>query len=89
MTDVAEKTSGKLAYPYGRVSTDEEVLAAVLNALHHNSGVPQDQLRVEVRHGHVVLSGKVDEEFQRNLAEQAATTAPGVTEVTNEITLAS
>jgi osmotically-inducible protein OsmY len=44
---------------------------------------------VEVRNGHAVLSGAVGEEFERSLAEQAAATAPGVVEVTNQITLAS
>jgi osmotically-inducible protein OsmY len=89
MARVAPKSSGKLAYPYGAVSSDEEVLAAVLNALHHSSGVPHARLRVEVRSGHAVLSGVVQQEFERSLAEQAAATAPGVIEVTNEITLES
>ena len=89
MARVASKSSGKLAYPYGRVSNDEEVLAAVLNALHHSSGVPHERLQVEVRAGHAVLSGVVQQEFERSLAEQAAATAPGVMEVTNEITLES
>jgi osmotically-inducible protein OsmY len=89
MVRVAPKASGKLAYPYGSVSSDEEVLAAVLNALHHSSGVPQERLRVEVRQGHAVLSGVVKEAFERSLAEQAAATAPGVVEVSNEITLES
>lgn len=87
MASVGEKPPGQLEYPYGRVSTDEEVLSAVLNALHHNSGIPQDKVRAEVRRGHVVLSGVVDQEFERSLAEQAVATAPGVTEVTNEIKL--
>ncbi len=89
MASVAPKDSGNLAYPYGSVSTDEEVLAAVLNALHHNSGVPQRRLRVEVRNGRALLTGVVDQDFERTLAEQAAAAAPGVTEVKNEITLAS
>jgi osmotically-inducible protein OsmY len=89
MVRAAPKTSGKLAYPYGRVSSDEEVLAAVLNALHHSSGVPQERLRVSVRRGHAVLSGVVQQEFERSLAEQAAKSAPGVVEITNEITLES
>jgi osmotically-inducible protein OsmY len=89
MASVAQKSPGHLAYPYGSVSSDEEVLAAVLNALHHNSGIPHEGLRVEVRDGHAVLCGVVGEEFERSLAEQAAATAPGVVEVTNQITLAS
>jgi osmotically-inducible protein OsmY len=89
MARVAPKPSGKLAYPYGRVNSDEEVLAAVLNALHHSSGVPHERLRVEARLGRVVLSGVVKQDFERRLAEQAAVSAPGVVEIANEITLES
>ena len=77
------------SYPYSPQSADEQLLATVLNALHHNTGVPQDQVRVEVRGGHAVLTGVVDEAFQRDLAEQTVATAPGVVEVTNRITLAN
>lgn len=89
MGRVAPKTSGKLPYPYGSVNSDEEALAAVLNALHHSSGVPHARLHVEARRGHVVLSGVVKREFERSLAEQAARSAPGVAKVTNQITLES
>lgn len=89
MARAALKTSGKLAYPYGRANSDEEILAAVLNALYYCSGVPQQRLRVSVRRGHTVLSGVVQQEFERSLAEQAAASSPGVVEVTNEITLES
>jgi osmotically-inducible protein OsmY len=83
------KEEGHLAYPYGKVSSDEEILSEILNALHHNTGVPQDQVRVEVRNGHAVLTGVVAEEFERALAQRIAETAQGVTEVTNQITLSS
>jgi osmotically-inducible protein OsmY len=89
MARVAPKTSGILAYPYDRVNSDEEVLAAVLNALHHCSGVPQERLRVSVRRGRAVLTGVLKQEFERSLAEQAAASSPGVVEVKNEITLES
>ena len=89
MARVAPKTSGHHAYPYGRVSSDEEILANILNALHYCSGVPQERVRVEVRHGHAVLSGVVQEEYERSLAERAAASAPGVVEITNEIALES
>ncbi len=89
MASVMAKESGQLTYPYGSSSNDEELLAAVLNALHHNSGIPQDHLRVEVRNGRVMLSGVVGQEFERSLAEQAAAATPGVVDVSNEISLAS
>jgi osmotically-inducible protein OsmY len=87
MAGVAPKASGRLAYPYGRVSRDEELLAAVLNALHHNSGAPHDRLRVEVRNGRVALSGVAPQDYMRGLAERAVASVPGVVEIANEITL--
>ena len=78
---------GQLQYPYGSTSTDEEVLAAVLNALHHHSGVPSDHIRAEIHDGQVVLSGKVAREYEKTLAEQAAAATPGVAKVKCLITL--
>ena len=87
MTTTATKDAGHLSFPYGQVSGDEEVLSGILNALHHNTGVPQDQVNVKVQNGHAVLTGVVAEPFQRELAEQIVATAPGVVEVSNQITL--
>ena len=89
MPATSPKTEGRLCYPYGKTSTDEEILSGVLNALHHNTGVPQERVRVEIRQGRAVLSGSVDQDFERSLAEQIASAAPGVVEVINQITLAS
>ncbi|MDE3177803.1 MAG: BON domain-containing protein [Pseudomonadota bacterium] len=90
MATISPKDRGRLAYPYGQVSSsDEEVLAEVLNALHHHSGVPQERLQVEVRQGHAVLSGVVESELARELAECTAAAAPGVVEVINHIRLES
>ena len=89
MATIAQKDEGHLAYPYGDASTDEEILASVLNALHHNSGVPQERVKVAVRRGKAVLTGEVEQEFERELAQRVAAEAPGVVEVENEITLAN
>jgi osmotically-inducible protein OsmY len=89
MPTASPKPQGQLCYPYGTTSNDEEILSGVLNALHHNSGVPQDRVRVEIRRGRAVLSGVVEQDYERTLAEQIAATAPGVQEVINEIRLAS
>lgn len=71
------------------MSNDEQALAAVLNALHHSSGVPHERLRVRVRRSCVALMGIVKQEFERSLAEQAAASAAGVVEISNEIKLES
>jgi osmotically-inducible protein OsmY len=92
MTDTQSRERAHLEYPYGQdgqASNDEEILAAVLNALHHNSGIPSEHIRAEVKGGHVVLCGVVCQDYERALAEQAAASAPGVTKVENHLTFAS
>jgi osmotically-inducible protein OsmY len=84
-----EKDSKSLPYPYGKATHDEEALASILNALHYNSGVPLDRVRVEVHAGRCVLSGVVTREYERSLAETTAAATGGVVEVTNLIALAS
>ena len=89
MKTIADKETSHLPYPYGDATDDEKVLAAVLNALHYNSGVPHENIKVEVKRGLVVLSGIVCQEFERDLAERSASEAPGVVEVTNYINIES
>jgi len=89
MTHAMSKEDGQLPYPFGGASSDEQILTEVLNALHYHSGVPNDQVRVEVTHGHVVLSGIVAQQLQRDLAERTASEAPGVLQVTNNIKVES
>jgi osmotically-inducible protein OsmY len=89
MGAVIDKDSGRLPYPYGEASRDEEALASILNALHYHSGVPLDRVRVEVRGGRCVLSGVVTREYERTLAESTAVATGGVREVTNMISLES
>jgi len=90
MSAVVDKEPGRLPYPYEDAATrDEQALTSILNALHYNSGVPLDRVRVEVRSGRCVLSGVVTHEYQRELAERTAAEAGGVREIANFISLES
>jgi len=89
MRHAMDKEPGQLPYPFGGASTDEQILTEVLNALHWHSGVPNDQVKVEVKHGHVTLSGIVAQQLQRDLSERIASEAPGVLQVTNMIKIES
>jgi len=89
MTNIVQHEPGKLEYPYGDASDDEGILAAVLNALYHNSGVPSEHIRAQVKDGRVILSGIVCQDYEKRLAEQAAVASPGVKAVMNNIQLES
>ena len=89
MPDSLIRERSALGYPYANetpASNDDQILAAVLNALHHNSGIPSDHIRAEVKDGRVTLSGVVCQDYERTLAEQAAAATPGVVAVANHLT---
>lgn len=81
--------ANQLPYPFGEAGADEKVRSEVLNALHWHSGVPNEAVKVEVKRGHVTLSGIVAQQYQRDLAERAAAEAPGAVQVTNLIKVES
>jgi len=89
MGAVTNNDTGRLPYPYGESSRDEEIFSSVLNALHHQSGVPLEQVRVQVSDGRCTLSGVVAHDYQRGLAADAAASSDGVVEVLNNISLSS
>jgi osmotically-inducible protein OsmY len=67
--------------------TDEDIAEAVINALKSNLSVPHDRVKVTVSKGRVKLEGEVEWNFQREAAEKAVSVIPGVTGVTNLITV--
>jgi osmotically-inducible protein OsmY len=75
----------QLASSYQR--TDEEIAAAVVNALKWNWSVPSGRVHVEVRQGIVTLEGDTDYQYQRSAAERAVRFLTGVKGVVNVITL--
>jgi osmotically-inducible protein OsmY len=85
MREYRVRETGHLPYPYGETTKHEDVLSAVLNAFHWHPGVPSERVRVEVRGGHVVLSGVVAREYERSLCENTAAATLGVEELTNLI----
>jgi osmotically-inducible protein OsmY len=67
--------------------TDEDIAEAAINALKSNLSVPHDRIKVTVSKGRVKLEGEVEWNFQRDAAEKAVSVLPGVTGVTNLITV--
>jgi osmotically-inducible protein OsmY len=69
--------------------TDADIAAAALNALHWNTNVPDDRIKVTVRNGWVTLEGTVEWQYQREAADRAVRLLTGVGGVTNTITVKS
>src|SRR6267142_588682 len=60
---------------------------SAVNALRANISVPAEQIKVVVENGWVTLEGEVNWQFQKDAAESAVRYLPGVTGVTNLITV--
>jgi osmotically-inducible protein OsmY len=67
----------------------EEVKEAIETALYRSAEVEARRIIVEVRGDCVTLWGTVDSWAQREAAEQAAWSAPGVRDVSNHVTVES
>lgn len=66
-------------------ASDEELAAAVTEALERNPLVPEDRITIKVRGGLVILEGEVDLGIERAEAERTVRQTPGVLDVTNLI----
>jgi osmotically-inducible protein OsmY len=68
-------------------TTDEDIAKSALNALKSNLSVPFDQIKLTVSKGWLKLEGEVEWNYQRDAAERAVRYLPGVTGVSNLITV--
>ncbi len=67
--------------------TDQDIVAAVLNALKWHVSIPEEQIQVKVEHGWVTLFGEVDWNFEREMAYGAVQSLSGVRGISKKITL--
>ncbi len=65
----------------------EDVRAKISAALERNAEIEASRITIDVAGGKVTLRGKVGAWTEREAAERAAWSAPGVTEVEDEIEL--
>lgn len=68
---------------------DQEVAARLRKAFFHDPVLEKFALAVSVRKGAVLLSGTVDSIYERNHAENLASTIPGVQSIQNHLTFSS
>jgi len=67
--------------------TDVDIAAAAVKALESNLSVPADKIKVTVSKGWVKLEGEVEWQYQKIAAENSVRYLPGVTGVSNLITV--
>jgi osmotically-inducible protein OsmY len=66
-----------------------DVIHAIKKALHRAAQVDAERISVEARNGKVILRGNVRTWAEREEAERAAWAAPGISDVQNDIRIAS
>jgi len=65
--------------------TDPEIARDAVQSLQSYVSIPADKIKVTVKNGWVTLEGKVDWQYQKNLAESAVKHLRGVLGITNNI----
>ena len=66
-------------------STGPDVRRRIVAALHHDADVDARQVAVEISGGTATLTGTVRTWLERESAERAAASAPGITRVDNHL----
>ena len=75
--------------PSASQRTDAEIAEAAVSALQTNVAVPASQIKLVVHDAWITLAGEVALWFQKNAAEAALVSLPGVKCISNNITLSS
>lgn len=67
---------------------DDRIVAAARASYHFNTYLKDDNIVIACKHGAVTLTGKVLDEFHRDLAGETLAGLPGVKSVNNQLSLA-
>jgi osmotically-inducible protein OsmY len=73
--------------PEAAMIADEEIARRAVNILKWNSMLPCDAVQVSVSNGWITLSGEVEWQYQRSVAEDAIRPLPSVIAVINRLTV--
>jgi osmotically-inducible protein OsmY len=77
----------EVRYPDSHKTSDDEIAKRAVNFIDWSTSLPKDRIKVSVQHGYVTLSGEVDWNYQKQLAENGIRSLKGVVGVLNTITL--
>jgi osmotically-inducible protein OsmY len=95
--DAAKNVAGVMAvvekieirFGNGWKKNDNEIATEILSAFKWSWEIPKDKVKVKVEDGWVILEGELTWNYQREAANRAVKNLPGVTGVTNNITIKS
>lgn len=79
--------ANEIAVHHQDVTTDVDVAGSARQVLRWNSAIPRDSVKVDVEDNVVTLTGQVDWNYQREMAEHLVAPLVGVRTVKNRITL--
>ncbi len=82
---IAEDIDVKYGISYKK--TDKEIAKAAAKALEWDASVPDEDIKVKVEDGWIILSGEVTWDYQKKAAKKAVGNLLGVKKVSNNITL--
>ncbi len=82
---VVDELKVNLATPFAK--SDLDIASNALDVLKWNFFVPEEQIKLVVENGALILSGEVDECYQRDHAERAVQNIVGLVGVVNNISL--
>lgn len=71
--------------PEAAKRNDEEIARSACTAIEHNSTIPPNRVKVTVGDGWVTLDGELDEQHQKDEAEETVAKVLGVRGITNNI----
>jgi hyperosmotically inducible protein len=76
-----------ISIPLRAADTDDKIESTAKKSYVYKTFLKGDDIKIESEHGIVTLSGSVDQESHKSMAEQTVMGVPGVMSVTNNITV--
>ena len=80
---IDEMTVNSLAWR--KIKTDHDIANAAIETFKWHVLIPDNLVKITVDNGHVILSGRVDWQYQKNLAWNAVNNLSGVKSIKNNI----
>jgi osmotically-inducible protein OsmY len=68
-----------------KIKTDHDIVTAAMQAFKWHALIPEELVKITVDNGHVTLSGRVDWQYQKNIAWNAVNNLLGVKSIENTI----